>query len=196
MSIYYIYSEVNNKATKYTLDSTTSVDVVSKGTATSLPMEDGSTKSDHYSVESRTITFNGAISTAKSSDGSPFSPKEVMDGLRGIMESKLTVSVGWHGSSPAIDDCVIESLTFSQDNTRGYISSQVHAVGIEITMKELLISSGGKSKVIYVDESIEDKTDGTTNTSADSDGEAKDDEEIDGWLGTIVDLGTDLGGGQ
>ena len=121
MSIYFIEAVVDGVTERYMLDATESISISHQGSVTSFPVEDGSEAGDNYSVKQPTITYSGGISDIKMVP-TPEDSKSTLEYLWGIgrlRDLKVPLKFWFSESIPPIENCYLETFTFSQSTTNG-----------------------------------------------------------------------------
>ena len=161
MSIYYIKNEKDGNI--FTLDSTSDMEIMDNGSATSIPIESGKPVSDHYVNDNVTIRFNGTISDVKAisvdGDNRIKSTQLFLEGLRSLKASGLPFTIHTGANSGLFENCVLESLAIKQSNKNGTLvrgDKEISSYKISFTAKQ--IRFGSRADLVRVTDEVIEKT--------------------------------------
>lgn len=163
MSIYFIQDP---NGIIYQLDATASITYKMAGKATSNPVESGESVTDNYVNKPDVISLRGSISDSKSlSSGGPNSKttEAYITGLRSLKEKKTLVSLHFGDKVGVITNCVIQSMDFTQNTTRGNTGSGIDSFQVAISLKQIRLAARAQLKPIrdpLVADDAADQTEG------------------------------------
>lgn len=144
--------------TFFDLDAVLQGDVTLSGRITEKPLSDGSSAADHYVNAPKAITFSGVITDVKSYYNSGV--LRVQDWIKLLSDLKeagrpFTIQAA-DGSGMFFEDCLFESVVFSNDQRHGRIDGStagggsgdtgedVYSYNVSFTVKQLKRSRRGK----------------------------------------------------
>jgi hypothetical protein len=155
----------------YELSATTDVSVQYSGTPTRFKVEDGSTITDHYTVENAIASFNGVITDIVSLNNidPTKTPKEYLEGLRRLQQAKRPFTVFVDDKLQPFDNCLFTNIGFDKSLSEGLSGWRV-----SLSFEQIRISDRARASIIKIDaitakngdkDTLSGKTDsGTTKT--------------------------------
>jgi hypothetical protein len=155
----------------YELSATTDVSVQYSGTPTRFKVEDGSTITDHYTVENAIASFNGVITDIISLNNidPTKTPKEYLEGLRRLQQAKRPFTVFVDDKLQPFDNCLFTNIGFDKSLSEGLSGWRV-----SLSFEQIRISDRARASIIKIDattakdgdkDTLSGKTDsGTTKT--------------------------------
>lgn len=136
----------------YDLDATLQGEVSLSGKITEKPLSDGNTAADHYVNSPVSISFSGVITDVKSFYNT--GATRVQDWIKLLSDLKqsgrsFTVQAA-DGSGMFFEDCLFESITFSNDKIHGVVeggsegSGQIYSYNVSFSIKQLKRARRGR----------------------------------------------------
>ncbi len=160
MSQYYIKATLDGIEELFSLDATVQVTTNTAGSISSFPLESGVEVSDNYVNKNDTISFSGVIADTKSQEREidvnlNKSTLDFARKLKRVKEEGLPFNV--HSGLAVLEDCVFETLSFSQDKNAGTVLGGRSSFRVTFTAKQIRFVQRAQ-RVVVRDQVLEDKT--------------------------------------
>ncbi len=160
MSQYYIKATLDGVEELFALDATVQITQNTAGVISSFPLESGVEVSDNYVNKNNTISFSGVIADTKSQarEINLDQNKTTLDFASKLQKVKSEgTPFNVHSGLLVLEDCVFETLTFSQDVRSGSVIGGRSSFRVSFTAKQIRFAERAQ-KVTVRDEALDNKT--------------------------------------
>ena len=142
------------------LDVTESYDVGASAKLSTRPVDNGTSVSDHYQVQNKTVSFSGAVVSFNGfSTKSDKSPTEYIQAIENLMKGAVLCTIVLP-SSPSITECVVSSFSYTKDKNIG------NGLNVNISFTQIILAERAIGILAVPTTDFANKTQEQTNNGA------------------------------